>query len=404
MKVRVQKKNEQKKSYNKSVITFCILLTLFVSGYSNAIVGADILTMIKVSISNAVTSIREEAAQAAKTIAEQTQKIASFTSTTVYNNNTTTNAVTDSVKVVTSQNSLSSQALAESQTKTSQVAAAAKQSIHMQDLLIKYMRKYSPSSQGFRACTTVADNKSLDASQTIANTNAANKETDTTDFISPSSSTYSAMTKNLKISQDNFCGVGNTSCQQSSLPGADVNAATLFSSSDVGTKEELAKKMYRQNLLAVNNSSLPNPQQAKTPNGQVAYYQGIHQAALLSPAAYSLAYIDANNTRSVNRDGKTLSPNELLDKEINKYYGGEDAKAWQASMLTQEPRGLLVEAARLSGFSTWMDFTTYKQDLRKEALLSSILITTAQPLTDSVRQKGNLAKAKVMVNTDSIYE
>lgn len=396
---------ELKKSVlNNSIKVIAICSFLSITPTSSAAVGADIASMLTTATANAIALIKSEVAEAAENIAHMTQSIGTFSFNTVNNINNNMNTMLGSIKVATAQNAQSAQALAEVQTQASQKLATARQTIHMQDQLLKAMRKYGGNAQGFKACVTVSENKGLDSANEQAKITAALKETETLSATTLKTNLNANTYDRLKLSETEFCAAGNPSCKPSSLPGGNVNGALLFTATEEGTKEHLARTMFRENVVGLNMQGLNSTHQISSPSGQASYYQSNRMSALLSPAAYSLAYIDAQNTKTVERDGKKYSPNELIDKTVSRYYGGEESKEWQASMIAQEPRGLLVEAARLKGLSVWLSNHTYQQNLRKEANLASILLATSTPLTEEVRDLGNKAEARAIRSALPLYD
>lgn len=407
--MRTKKDKPEKKVFKGSVlgdsikiITICTCLSF--TPTSSAAVGADIASMISVATANAVALIKEEVLEAAKNIAHMTKSIGTFSFNTVTGITHNTNTMLGSIKVATAQNAQSAQALAEVQTQASQKLATARQTIHMQDQLLKAMRKYGGNAQGFKACVTVAENKGLDTANEHAKIAAALKETETLSATTLKSNLNSNIYDNLKLSETEFCAAGNPSCTPSNLPGGNVNGALLFIAAEEGSKEQLARNMFRQNIVGLNMQGLNSTAQIASPNGQASYQQSNRMSALLSPAAYSLAYIDAQNTKSIERDGQKYSPNELIDKTVGRYYGGADSKEWQASMIAQEPRGLLVETARLKGLSVWLNNHTYQQNLRKEANLAAILLATATPLSEEVRDLGNKTEARAIRSALPLFD
>lgn len=384
------------------VVLICGCLTL--TPISSAAVGADLGSMIAVAAANAAALIKSEIAEAAKNIAHMTKSIGTFSFNTISNINTNMNTMLGSLKVATAQNAQSSQALAEVQTQASQKLATARQTIHMQDQLLKAMRKYGGNAQGFKACVTVAENKGLDTANEHAKVSAALKETETLSATTLKGNLNSTTYDKIKLAETEFCAAGNPSCKPSNLPGGNVNGALLFVAAEEGSKEQLARHQFRQNVVGLNMQGLNSVAQIASPSGQTSYQISNRMSALLSPAAYSLAYIDAQNTKNIERDGKKYSPNELIDKTVGRYYGGPESKEWQASMIAQEPRGLLVETARLKGLSAWMNNHSYQQNLRKEANLASILLATSTPLSEEVRDLGNKAESRAIRSALPLFD
>lgn len=409
MKTKNNKQTEKDKEFKGSVLgnsikIIVICSCLSITPVSTAAVGADLASMIGVTAANAAALVKSEIAEAAKNIAHMTKSIGTFSFNTITNISTNMNTMLGSIKVATAQNSQSAQALAEVQTQSSQKLATARQTIHMQDQLLKAMRKYGGNAQGFKACVTVQENKGLDAANEHAKIDAALKETETLSAATLKSNLNANTYDKIKLAETEFCAAGNPSCSPSDLPGGNVNGALLFSAAEEGSKEQLARNQFRQNIVGLNMQGLNSTSQIASPNGQASYQQSNRMAALLSPAAYSLAYIDAQNTKTIERDGKKYSPNELIDKTVGRYYGGEDSKEWQASMIAQEPRGLLVETARLKGLSVWLNNHTYQQSLRKEANLAAVLLATSTPLSESVRDLGNKTEARAIRSALPLFD
>lgn len=398
------RRNYKKPSGKKNLALVVIASTALASTSASALVGADFLSMFAAAKAQALASIATMSSAATAQIGAMTAQMSSFTLTNLVSMAFAREQQMGAIKAATAQNSASAQALAETQTKAAQQLATARQSISVQSNVIKALRAFGPSGQGYKACTVVVENKGL-ASAQIATTNlAAIKETQLSSAIVPKGDGNSNVKDQVLTAEKEFCAAGNPSCTPSSLPGGNVNAALLFTAATPGSKEALARDMFRQNIVNVNQGGLRAGAQVGSPMGQQTYFETTRQAALLSPAAYSLSYIDAQNTRTIDRDGVKYSANELIEKTVGRYYGGAEAKEWQAAMISQEPRGLLVEAARLNGLSVWLDNAMYQQNLRKEANLASILITASHPLAKDVADMGNRTVARNIANATPMFK
>lgn len=396
-------KNEKKDGPFIAVIF--LTATIGTAGVSHAIIGADFLSLVMTTAANAAALIKQEAAQAMKQMQHMSQSIYGYTNSTVANVYRNANTLTGSIKVATAQQAQSAQSLAEVQTRTAQTTATARQTIHMQDQLVKMMREYGSTGQGYKACVVMIENKGLDQSSDNTKILAAQKETETLSASSPKSDLNSFVSNSASASQGELCSGSSSDCKNTSkVPNGHVNGALLFTSTTPNSQEALARTMFRQNIVGVNLQGLSSPTMAASPVGQNSYFQSTRLTALLSPAAYSLAYIDAQNTKSVERDGVMYSNNELIEKTVGRYYGGAESKTWQASMIVQEPRGLLVEAARLGGLNVWLSNHMYQQNLRKEANLASILIATSSSVAEDVRKEGNKTEARAIVGALPLFK
>ncbi|OIH11926.1 hypothetical protein A7M79_00110 [Acinetobacter baumannii] len=404
---KVRKRRKQQAFLGKKTYLSALLLFIFlsISSVSVAVIGANIGSIISTAAANAAIAAAKAAAEAAASIAKIGASIGTFSATTVANMTYSMNSQLSSIKVATAQISQSSQALAEVQTYASQKLATVRQTIDVQNRILDVNKSYGAASgQGYKACVVVKENKGLDEAADHTNLIAASKESETLSAITTKSSLNDAIYNKIKLSQAEFCSTGNPNCEPSRLPAGDVNGALLFVPADDGSKEQLARNLFRQNVLGTQVEGLNVRNQINSPQGQMSYFNSNRQAALLSPAAYSLAYIDAQNTRTIERDGKKYSANELIENTVGRYYGGKDAKSWQASMITQEPRGLLVESARIGGLTVWLENHMYQQSLRKEAMLASILLATTTPLSKSVADKGNKEEAKSLTPKTALFK
>ena len=371
-----------------------------------AAVGVNIGTVqqqVQQLVTNTLKTSSSESSDTSKKI---TDDIAEFTKNhteRIYKN---TNEITDAIKVATKQESISAQTMAEINTKSTQTLNSANQAVQNQTAVLDATKKYGANGQGYGACAVYEKNASLDKATNDVDRNAAQIEATTvgTNLSSPMSNTV--QNERLRVQREEFCTSTQASdglCTASSLPAGDMNAAVYMGSANKGSKEQLAKKMFRENLLNMPTPALNSPDLIESPEGQEHVYSTTRQAALMGAATHSLSYIDAQNLRSISRDGKMYSANELIDETVGRYYGGAEAKKWQASMIAQEPRGLLVEAARIHGLGTWLANRVYKQNLRMEANLASILITTAEPTSKDVRKMSSTLESQRISDSLSLY-
>lgn len=383
------------------------ILTLSVSMplVAYAVVGVNVAAM-QVSVQKLVVStIKTSTTESANTTRKITQDIAEFTADHTKRIFDNTNNITDAIKVATKQEAMSAQTIAEVNTKSTQTLNSVNDAIAKQTAVIEAEKKYGPNGQGFGACAVYEKNASLDKASSDVDKNAAQIEATTvgTNLSSPEANTL--QNERVRVQREEFCSTtqAGTICNVSELPAGDTNAAIYMAPANKGSKEQLAKKMFRENLLNSPTPAISSKDAIETPEGQEHFYQLTRQAAIMSSATHSLAYLDAQNLRSISRDGKMYSANELIDETVGRYYGGAEAKKWQASMIAQEPRGLLVEAARIHGVGTWMANRIYKQNLRMEANLASILLTTAEPVAKGVREQSASLEHQRVSDSLSFY-
>jgi hypothetical protein len=88
----------------------------------------------------------------------------------------------------------------------------------------------------------------------------------------------------------------------------------------------------------------------------------------------------------------------MMQLRVNQYFGGKEAQQWAATLTRQEPRGLLVELAKIEGTSTWINQKQYEQNQRIIANLAAQQILMAEPL------KSNLDLKAQRMNSASVTQ
>lgn len=399
---RRRKKNLLSTKTKIAILCASISMPLIAYAYGPGVNAAAVLFSVnKMSLDTLKTSTSESVSTTSKI----TQDISKFTADHTKRIFDNTNNIVDAIKVATKQEALSAQTMAEINTKSTQTLNQANDAVSRQTAVIEATKKYGANGQGYGACAVYAKNSTLDKATNDVDINAAQIESASlsTNLEMPEANTVAS--ERVRIQRQEFCSLqqGDWICKPSDLPSGDTNAAVYMAPANKGSKEQLAKKMFREHLLNSPTPALPSRESVESPEGQEHLYQVTRQAALMGAANHSLSYIDAQNLRSIERDGKKYSANELIDETVGRYYGGEEAKKWQASMIAQEPRGLLVEAARIHGVGTWMANRIYKQNLRMEANLASILLTTAEPIAKDVRNQSAELERQRVADSISLY-
>lgn len=248
-----------------------------------------------------------------------------------------------------------------------------------------YLDYHAGTGQGYDPCGTLAKNKTLDAAFDNISTKA--KTTIQKIDVSPGrlvASTPKAMQDRLKNHRDKFCTESEANaglCSLSRLPGGDTNASLLFESAEEGSLESEARLAYIQHVLGEPDQALQKSA-GSTPAGETYMVAKNRKDALLSIPAYSLAMIDSANTQSASLSNK--SPNDVLKIRVNQYFGGREAEAWSGALARQRPRGLIVEAAKMSGLEVWLSYKQYEQNQRIEANLAALVLSSAEKYTGSI--------------------
>ncbi|MEN9194495.1 hypothetical protein QYF96_16655 [Xanthomonas euvesicatoria] len=291
--------------------------------------------------------------------------------------------IISAVAVATKQEALSANIVSDGTREASEQLVNAVRAQRQSDQVAKAFLDYNPATgQGFDPCGTSAKNRTLDVAFADMAARARNR-VGTTD-VAPGRlvpSVGAAMQQRLAEHRDKFCTASEAQaglCSTSQLPGGDTNAALLFEPASPSTLQGDARAAYIQHVLGQPDAAIPRSA-GGTPAGQEYLLAKNRKDSLLSVPAYSLAMIDAANTRSDELQGK--SPNEVLKLRVNQYFGGAEAEKWSGALARQSQRGLLVETAKMAGLEAWVNHEQYKQNQRIEANLAALLVASADRLS-----------------------
>lgn len=312
------------------------------------------------------------------------------------NINTNTEKVIEAIRVATSQEAISSVQTAKADKNAKQVLVSALLADAQTEAALDAMLRFSPNmGQGYAACTVLAENSQVAQVMDTVQDQAAHKVDEIDSSPNAMAANFSDAYKNrARIHNDNFCTdvegeQGTCTPAPEAIQGADSNAATLMVSAPAGSDVARAKQAVRQNILGSPVVAIPSSV-AETANGQAYLYAVNHKTALSSFPAYSLAYLESmSEVREdvKDADGNPQSPNDMLFNTVSRYYGGKDAGEWQAAMISQQPRGLLVELAKMEGLGAWMDYQEYLSMQRMEGNLAAMTLVAALPMEQRLKKQ-----------------
>lgn len=353
--------------------------------------------------SHADAVLKEELAKQRKAINNNVGKqIHKQKDTYVKNMNESTEKIVQAILVATSQEAMASVQIGTADKASKQVLVTAMQADMQSEAAVDAMMRFSPNTgQGYAACTVLAKNAQLSQVMNTVGSQASVKvdEIDTSPHaLQPSfGNSFVARTE---LHNKNFCtdaeGERNV-CEPvaADQQGADSNAASLLVSAPAGSKTALAKQAVRQNILGSPTVAIPS-KVAGTAAGQAYLYAINQKSALAAFPAYSLAYLESmSEVRDdvKDADGNPQSPNDMLFNTVARYYGGKDSGEWQASMISQQPRGLLVELAKMEGLGAWMDYQEYLAMQRMEGNLAAMTLTAAIPMEQRLEKQFRRAQS-----------
>lgn len=343
---------------------------------------------------NAALALANFETSLAELVASVTADVAAVETSLVTTINNNTNQLTGAIKVATQQEAATANQIATAENRSAQVLSNAMQAQSQRDVIQDTLLQFGATGQGYNACQVIAENKNLNSATQNLPIRAAQMVTTTDNAPGRLVDSKLELTQlRVQKHRDKFCTEAEAAqglCTLSALPGGDTNAALLFKPVAQGSLESQAREQVRTNILGDADLAI-SPNAGRSPAGQ-AYLMALNQkTSLMAFPAFSLATIDAANLQTeVDENGNPVSPNQLIDAAVERYYGGEKAKQWQATMLNQEPRGLLVELARVGGLTVWMHQQDYEQNQRIEANLAALVLSNAKLL----KAKTDIAYAK----------
>lgn len=314
-----------------------------------------------------------------------------------------TSILNEAIKTTVSQEALSATQLGVADKRAKQVEVVALEAQKISDDVINVQLNFGASTgQGHNVCQVYSENKQLDAAFDSAIPRTDNKVNQLDNSPGKMAVSQKAAIAAREDVHKKFCSAEEKSqgkCPTTSkLAGADSNANVLFVSSKPGSDMAAAKAAVRQNILGTPDLAVP-----RAVGGSVAaqaYLANVNRKTALSAfPAYSLAYLDSmSEVRDdlKTKEGVPQSPNDVLFKTVTRYYGGPDAAEWQKSMVAQQPRGMLVELAKMEGLGAWMDHQEYLANQRLEGNIAAMTLVTALPMEEDLnRQKNTMTRNNI---------
>ncbi|WP_173912983.1 hypothetical protein [Acinetobacter sp. Marseille-Q1618] len=295
---------------------------------------------------------------------------------------TNTRDITSAIGVTVTQSSAGATQVIEARKTAAQALSTAFQAIQQQDKVIDTVLDYGSTGQGYNTCNVMLGNSTLskgsEESQKLAAKLVNNTSTGTGRLATNSDQVQK---ETIQRHRELFCTSEESKmglCTESKLAGGDTNGALLFQPVALNSLEAEARRSLRGNILGAPDVAVSSSK-GMTPRGQQFLFQLNRKTALQAFPAYSLASIDAANLQTIKNDkGEMRSPNQMINDVIGRYYGSEEAKKWQATMLNQSTRGLLVEMARQKGANIWLLNEDYERGLRMEGNLASLLLISTE--------------------------
>ncbi|PPC84819.1 MAG: hypothetical protein CTY35_00420 [Methylotenera sp.] len=252
---------------------------------------------------------------------------------------------------------------------------------HAAAIEAKYGSVDANSQQQSDACEAIAIGSNLgkviqdkrETKNALANETIV-KNTMTEDVFTPARNT-------LKVHADNFCSDADKErgrCSKVAPPelqGADLKASNLFEPNETmtyGEKESIAAKEFINNLVSANPTPALSKRAEATPAGRTYLAAQYTEQRKLDVAAHSLREIFASREeepglgRKVNMNTENASVMGVIQHYASKFLD----PAWTASFGAMNETDMLREQTRMMAFKTWMDYQSFLQAERTEAIVA----------------------------------
>lgn len=343
------------------------------------------------------------ASENASITSNTTSKIGSMTQQISNSLNTQTSSLANAIRGAVAQEAVSTTQIATADRNARIVQSEAQNATKLAQKSLDIKLNYGPQTgQGYAACKVLVENKALANAMAVAAADTAIKAVNVDNAAGTLvNSREDAAIDRAKRHKENFCSkeeveAGQDCDKESDTPGLDSNSSVLFTSALPDSKVGIAKQAVRQNIMGNPDVRIP-ANMGQTANGQAYLYNVNRKSALTAFPAYSLAYLESMSEKRADlkdAKGNPLSPNEMMYATVARYYGSDEAKEWQKSMIKQMPRGLLVELAKMEGLGAWFDNQEYMTNARIEGDIASMTITTTLPMEEQLtRTRQSIARA-----------
>lgn len=285
------------------------------------------------------------------------------------------------LNVMTKQKAASGSQLAESSKRTAQTTAAAYGAIKQSERIKQVTLDYSALGQGYNPCL-ISSERQTTATQ-LKEVNSEIPALVASEVESAPGRYTDSIATQKKLLADHhqfYCTADQVKaglCQSvGEMPGASLQASTLFSYAPEGTDLYNAKNALINNMVGLPDDLVPKSV-ANSPNG--AYYTQLKQRkdAMMSPALASLKAIQTDYSFPTTTHGDSATAKPLILQfrdQVGRYLGnGAENKNWNRTLVTSQPRGVLKEVLNVKALELAILARQYHQNQRIEANLASLV-------------------------------
>lgn len=297
-----------------------------------------------------------------------------------------------SIKVLTAQVSASAQNSDSTNLQAEQAGAAFQADLATKEVVDKVVMDFQ--SQGFNPCVQATATKAMAAAEQQVRASLPQR---IANEIQAGGGRYAdpATVLNQRAQQHKalFCTQAEVTAGLCSslgpVPGGDSNSSLIFSTAtDANTVA--AKNATINNIIGLPDPPLP-ASTAMTPQGQAYILAKKQKDSFLAFPAYSLKAIQA--------DAEGFD--SFMSERVGQYFGTPQATQWAKDQASESERGVLVDAVKIEGLVLKVRERQLRQELRSEAndaaelALENQMINGTQAQADEAAVMAASARAKV---------
>jgi hypothetical protein len=285
-------------------------------------------------------------------------QITTATGTITSLDETQTESLLGSIKVLTKQVQMSASSSDNSALQAEQAGAAFQTDMATKDMVDKIVLDFQ--SQGYNPCGQSTATKQMATAETqvtsalpqrIASEVQAGggRYGDPATVLQQREQQHKALfCTQAEVTAGLCSGVG-------AVPGGDSNASLIFSS-DTTANTVAAKNAVINNIIGLPDAPLP-ASSANTPQGQAYLLAKKQKDAFLAFPTYSL--------KAIQSDSEGFD--SFMSERVGQYFGTDSAAQWAQDQASESQRGVLVDAVKIEGLILKLHERALKQSLRAEA-------------------------------------
>jgi len=294
--------------------------------------------------------------------------------------------IVSAMKVLTKQNSVSANMVAENIVKSAQTEAAFEQAEKQKQRIIDANENHGVAAQGYKVCTVLAQRKQVE--KTAQNNKASVPNLVSNTLYAPPGSygqPYAVQQEMNSNHSAKYCTPEQAAsgyCDRvTEEAGWDMQMSTLFTPTVEGSTVFDAQNALINNMVGLPDLAVPKSMQGSPLSSRYLDAKQ-NKDALISPAIYSLKSIQAEFAGISTTDSATkISPIRAIDEQVKRYLGsGKEYMEWNKVLVGASEPGVMKEILQIQALELYLKVRQYHQYEREEMLVAANLAVTQKRL------------------------